>query len=343
MIAAIGAAFLAVSVARGHVTVGDFVLFTAAVTVVQSRLTALLNLAGKVSVTLGVFKHYLAFTAVTDQAGSGQISHHAVQPLQDAVEFRDVWFRYTPDGDWILRAASFRLAAGQTHALVGPNGAGKSTVVKLLLRLFEPTRGQIIWDGIDIRRLDPIALRRRMSGVLQDHVAYELTAVENITVGDIRYLGDTARGRAAADPAGILSAIDRLPGGMDSMLSTSREDKAERTGTTLSGGQWQRIALARALMRRDADLFVLDEPNAGLDPDAEQQLHTALMGIAPGCTRLLISHRLGALRQADQIVVLKAGAVLETGSHDELMTINGEYARLFRLQASGYLESVERQ
>jgi ATP-binding cassette subfamily B protein len=334
VIAAGGAAFLAVSAYRGRVTVGDFVLFTASVTVVQTRLSGLLRLASRVSVSLGAFDNYISFTA---DCRSNESTGNAVAPLRGEIEFRNVWFRYRSESEWVLRDVSLRLAAHCTHSLVGLNGAGKSSLVKLLLRFHEPSRGAIFWDGVDISTLDPIQLRRRMAGVLQDHVGYELSAVENITLGDVEHLGDIDRAREAAGSAGILLAIDQLRDGMDTMLSTSRHDRAGLVGTLLSGGQWQRLALARAMMRNDVDLLVLDEPNSGLDPAAEHELHQQLMGVGTSATRLLISHRLGGLRASDQIIVLDQGTVIERGSHDELMASNGSYARLYALQAETYL------
>lgn len=337
-IAAAGAAFLAIAVARGRVTVGDFVLFTAAVTIVQARLASLLRLAGTVSVSLGVFAYYLAFTADDHRGHTPPITASApVSPLRSGIEFRHVWFRYRADTAWVLRDVSIRLDAGQTHALVGLNGAGKSTLVKLLLRFNEPTRGQILWDNVDVSSMDAESLRRRMAGVLQDYVAYELSAVENITLGNLDHLGDIPSARGAARSAGVLDVIDSLPAGMLSMLSTSRNDRGGKVGTSLSGGQWQRIALARAMMRPDADLLILDEPNSGLDPAAEYDLHTNLMRLGAGRTRLLISHRLGALRAAHQIIVLDHGQVREAGTHEQLMMQSGDYARLFNLQASPYV------
>jgi ATP-binding cassette, subfamily B, bacterial len=337
-IAATGAVVVALAVAHGQITVGDFVLFLAAVAAVQASLSALLRLGGQMSVSLGVFAHYLAFTAPVETPPTALSADRAAPALQSGVELRDVWFRYREDTEWVLRGVSLRLGAGQNHALVGINGAGKSTLVKLLFRFHDPTKGQILWDGIDIAQIDPHALRRRMAGVLQDYFAYELTALENITLGDLDHLGDTTHARRAAQRANVLDVIDSLPVGMNTMLSSRRADNTGRDGVSLSGGQWQRVALARAMMRPHADLLILDEPNSGLDAAAEHELHATLMSLGVGRTRLLISHRLGALRHADQIIVLDQGAVCESGTHQQLMSNAGPYARLFNLQASPYLD-----
>lgn len=340
VVAACGAVVVALAVARGAITVGDFVLFTAAVTVVQAKIVSLANTAGHVGVSLGVFAHFLDFVARSgeqDGQGAGQAAVPA-QPLRQAVELRDVWFRYDEQGDWVLRGLSLRLSAGQTHALVGVNGAGKSTLVKLLLRFYEPDSGEILWDGVDIATMDAASLRARLAGVLQDYVPYELSALENVTIGDLGRFGDRTAARHAAQQARIAETIEALPAGFDTMLSTRRSDEDGAGGVTLSGGQWQRIALARAMMRADADLLILDEPNAGLDPVAERDLHNDLISLGGGRTRLLISHRLGALRHADQIVVLAGGVVSEAGNHDELMAAGGAYCRLFSMQAQPYLD-----
>ncbi|MEP6697913.1 MAG: ABC transporter ATP-binding protein [Pseudonocardiales bacterium] len=339
IVAACGAIAVALAVARGSITVGDFVLFTAAVTAVQGKIVSLANTTGHVAVSLGIFTHFLDFVAASrparDVAGEGIARTEA---LQDAVEFRDVWFRYGEDADWVLRGLSMRLTAGRTHALVGVNGAGKSTMVNLLLRFYQPDRGQILWDGVDIATMDAGSLRARVAGVLQDFVPYELSALENITIGDLRRLGDRDAARQAAERARIAQTIDALPAGFDTMLSTRRSDDEGLDGVTLSGGQWQRIALARAMMRADADLLILDEPNAGLDPVAERDLHSDVIGMGGGRTRLLISHRLGALRHADQIVVLEHGVIREAGTHEALMAARGTYCELFTMQALPYLD-----
>jgi ATP-binding cassette subfamily B protein len=237
----------------------------------------------------------------------------------------------------VLRGVSFTVPAGGSVALVGLNGAGKSTVVKLLCRFYDPTEGAIRWDGVDLRDLAVDDLRSRIGTLFQDFMSYDLTAAENIGLGDLT----AGRDRIAA--AGALSGADAtvrdLPAGYDTLLSRTFFDQADladpRTGVALSGGQWQRVALARAYLRADRDLFVLDEPGAGLDPEAEYEVHRRHRA---GRATLLISHRLNTVRHADHIVVLEDGRVAEEGSHHELVRAGGRYARLFRLQAEGYRE-----
>jgi ATP-binding cassette, subfamily B, bacterial len=333
-----GAAVVSIATAHGKITVGDFVLFTTAVAAVQSRIASVLNLVARLSVGLGIFAHYLELVAQPAERPRGTT---ASGPLRRGIEFRDVWFRYRDGGNWVLRGMNLHLAAGHTHALVGFNGAGKSTIIKLLLRFYEPVHGTILWDGTDIATFDPVTLRRRIAGVLQDAVPYELSVLENITLGDMNHFGDVTRAHEAATRANLLEVIDNLPAGFTTMLSTRRTSDDGDSGVTLSGGQWQRIAVARAMMRTDADLLILDEPNTGLDPAAEHRLHTDLLRLGTRSTRLLISHRLGGLRDADRIVVLNHGTVHEAGTHQELMANRSIYHRLFSMQARGYRNETE--
>jgi ATP-binding cassette subfamily B protein len=239
----------------------------------------------------------------------------------------------------VLRGVSLAVPHGMATALVGLNGAGKSTLVKLLCRLYDPTRGSIHWDGVDLRELSVPQLRDRIGAVFQDYVSYDLSAAENIGLGDVAALADRTRIHAAAERAGIDATLDALPDGYDTMLSREYVDQDVATGVLLSGGQWQRVALARSLMRDGRDLLILDEPSSGLDAAAEHEIHRRLREHRAGTTSVLISHRLGAVRDADQIVVLSGGRVTECGTHEALLAAGGEYARLFHLQADGYRDT----
>lgn len=268
----------------------------------------------------------------------------AVPPLRRGIVFEDVWFRYADQLPWVLQGVDLTLETGRSTALVGLNGAGKSTMVKLVCGLYQPTKGRILWDGLDLATADPQRLRDRIGTVFQDYMTYDLTAHENIAVGSIDRLDDTGATRTAAQRAGIGTELEALPGGYDTMLSRllyrdpTLPDQDEPQ-VVLSGGQWQRLALARMLMRADRDLIILDEPSAGLDAIAEHAVHASVQDAMRDRTRLLISHRLSAVRMADRIAVLGDGRIVEQGDHHTLMSDRGRYADLFTLQASGYLSA----
>ncbi|MFI1869953.1 ABC transporter ATP-binding protein [Streptomyces jumonjinensis] len=330
----------------GNLSVGDITMFVASVAGVQ---TALAALAGQIALThqaLLMFDHYRTVTLSGPELPV-PAAPRPLPALRRGIELRDVWFRYSPDHPWVLRGVDLHLPYGGSMALVGLNGAGKSTLVKLVCRFYDPTRGAVLWDGVDVRDVDPAELRLRIGAVFQDYMHYDMTAAENIALGDLDSLGDHARIRRAATRAGIHRKIATLPGGYDTLLSRlflseSEKDDPE-TGVVLSGGQWQRLALARAFLRDQRDLMILDEPSAGLDAEAEAEIHASLGKYREGRTSLLISHRLGAVRDADIIVVLSDGRVTERGGHTALMASGGEYARLFSLQASGYRAGADQR
>ncbi|SEG59382.1 ATP-binding cassette, subfamily B [Thermomonospora echinospora] len=331
----------AVHAARaGRLTVGDVSMFVAAVAGVQDGLTIVISSVGRTHEALLLFGHYrYVVDAGPDLPEPPPATRRPVRPLRKGVELRDVWFRYGDDLPWVLRGVTMTIPAGRATALVGPNGSGKSTLVKLLCRFYDPTRGAVLWDGVDLRDLPVDELRLRIGTVFQDYMAYELSAADNIGLGNLTELDERDRVVAAARRAGIHDTLAALPRGYDTMLSRafeSPEHDDPGTGVMLSGGQWQRVALARALMRDRTDLLILDEPSSGLDAEAEAEVHQRLREHRAGRTGLLISHRLSAVRDADAIVVLSEGAVVEQGDHDGLLSAGGLYARLFGLQAAGY-------
>jgi ATP-binding cassette subfamily B protein len=333
----------AVNAARtGRLTIGDVSVFVAAVAGTQSTLRSMVRGTATAHQALLTFDHYQAIVSGPPDL-EVRARPAAPAPLRQGIELRDVWFRYSDGHPWVLRGVDLTIPAGAAVALVGLNGAGKSTLVKLLCRFYDPSRGSVRWDGVDLRDLDVERLRARIGAVFQDFMAYDLTARENIGVGDLAALGDLDRVRSAARAANVDEAVAGLPRGYETMLTRiffQHEDRDDpETGVFLSGGQWQRIGLARAFLRRDPDLLILDEPSSGLDAEAEHDIHQRLRRHRSGQASLLISHRLNAVRDADEIVVLADGEVAERGRHDELIAADGRYARLFALQARGYGEA----
>ena len=342
VVSAVALAVFAAQVYGGRGTAGDLVVLMAALASVQSTLSSVISQVASIGELIVMFRHYVDITEV--------IRHPVPTPgvaaprMRRGIELRDVWFRYAPDHDWILSGLDLALPYGRSLALVGDNGAGKSTIVKLLCGFYAPTRGAVLWDGVDIRELDAASMRQRITATFQDFMTYELSAADNIALGDLSALGVPTRVAAAAREVGIDEAIERLPHGYDTLLTRAFSDApggAEPVvGVVLSGGQWQRLALARAVLREDTDLLILDEPSAGLDVYAEHEIHRHLAELRRGRTSVLISHRLNTVRDADVIAVLNGGRVVEQGTHADLMGISGRYAEMFRLQASGYVDDV---
>ncbi|MFF3326397.1 ABC transporter ATP-binding protein [Streptomyces sp. NPDC002889] len=326
------------SAARGTMTVGDVSLLLTAVPAVQSGIGGLASETGQAHHSLMMFRHYMGVVGLGPDLPTPPHASPA-PPLRDAVEFQDVWFRYEEGMPWVLRGVDLRIEAGKALALVGINGSGKSTLVKLLCRFYDPTRGRVLWDGTDLRDIPPAELRRRIAATFQDPMRYELTARENIGVGDPSALDTTHRCEEAARLAGLHEEISRLSHGYATLLSrTFRDEDENGAGAELSGGQWQRMGLARSFLRSDADLLILDEPSSGLDADAEYEIHTRLRARRAGRTSVLISHRLGAVKDADTIAVLEGGRITELGDHQQLLGHGGTYHRLFTLQSRGYRE-----
>jgi ATP-binding cassette subfamily B protein len=251
-------------------------------------------------------------------------------PIREGMVFDNVGFRYPDTDRWAVRGLSFSLNAGETLALVGENGAGKTTIVKLLTRLYDPDEGRILIDGIDLRDIEIDQLRAHIGVIFQDFIRYSFTAAENIGVGRIELGKDRDRIVDAAERSLAAEIIDKLPLAYDQPLG-----KRFVNGRDLSGGEWQKVAIARAYMRQ-ADLIILDEPTAALDARSEAEVFQRFKSLAAGKTAVLISHRFSTVRMADRIIVLSGGKILEAGTHDELVALGGRYAELFELQASGY-------
>ncbi|HEU4572769.1 MAG TPA: ABC transporter ATP-binding protein [Candidatus Limnocylindrales bacterium] len=340
--------YVALQAIAGRLTLGDLTLFTQAATSVQNSVQGLLSGASSMyenNLYLNDLFELLA-TPVGIEGAEGAHRIEAADPAHRAaldpavvrgeLVFEHVTFRYPGRDSDALTDVSFRIAPGETVAVVGRNGAGKSTLIKLVTRLYDPTEGRILLDGVDLRDIEPAVLRRLIGGMFQDYVTYQASAAENIGLGELTRLEDREAVEDAARKGGADSLLDRLPDGWDTPLG-----KWFDGGVELSGGEWQKIALGRAFMR-DARILLLDEPTSALDAQAEFELFARLRSLARGRTAIYISHRFSTVRQADRILFLEHGRLVEQGTHEELMALGGRYAQLFTLQAAAYTgEPVE--
>lgn len=340
-VAGVGIVVIVRAAVAGRVSIGDVSLFIAAIASLQGAFSSVIPQFGRASTSLFLFASYLDIVAPAsprqgDSSAALRLRKEIAPRLRKEIEVRDLWFRYEAGAPWVLKGVNFKVPMNCSVGLVGGNGAGKSTLVRLLLGLYEPDLGSLLWDGLDFASLDIVKLRQHIRAALQDFVGYDLTAAENIGIGDIQHFDDRGRMRGAACLAEVDGAISSLPYGYDTLLSRVFGAEQGNTGTQLSGGQWQRVAIARAVMSSEVDLLILDEPSSGLDPEAEAVILGRLQEHR-NCARLIISHRLSAIRECDLILVLKDGLIVERGTHDELVGAGGSYARLFALQSAGYL------
>jgi len=322
-------AWIAVTAVRRIITLGQMTMYIALFRQGQAAVSAMLAAVGGMyedNLYLSTLYEYLE-TNVPQPAGTAVRGPHP----EDGVRFEDVSFSYPGAEEPALEHVTLHLTPGTSLALVGENGSGKTTLIKLLTRLYAPTAGRILLDGQDLAQWDEGALRERIGVIFQDFARYQMLVGENVGAGDERFFEDEARWRTAADKGRASEFIETLPLGYRTQLG-----KWFRDGRELSGGQWQKIALSRAFMRIRADILVLDEPTAAMDAQAEAEVFEHFRQLARERITILISHRFSTVRMADQIAVLNRGRIVERGSHEELMQLNGRYAHLFTLQARGY-------
>ncbi|HEY0583195.1 MAG TPA: ABC transporter ATP-binding protein, partial [Chloroflexota bacterium] len=306
------ALYIALQAVDGNLTLGDLALYTAAATSVQTSVQGLFTAFSGMYENNLYLDNLYKFLDTEPDVKAPPKPRPLPDKVQGHIEFDHVSFGYPGSEERALDDVSFEIRPGETVAVVGRNGAGKSTLFKLLCRLYDPTDGRILLDGVDIREFNPDDLRKQMSAMFQDYVTYQATAAENIGLGDLSRLEDRTHIEHSARRAGADERIERLPKGYDSPLGRWFDQ-----GVSLSGGEWQKIALARAFMR-EAPILVLDEPTSALDAQAENELFSRLRELAAGRTTLYISHRFSTVRQAGKILLLAHGKLAEHGTHEEL-------------------------
>jgi ATP-binding cassette subfamily B protein len=291
--------------------------------------------AASLSAVSGMYEDNLYLSNLYDYLGQAVPvrlgdAKHGPEP-QRGIEFKNVSFKYPGTNDKALNNISLQIRPGESLALVGENGSGKTTLIKLLTRLYEPTEGHVILDGLDLQQWDVEALRQRIGVIFQDFGRYQFSVGENIGAGDVRYIDDAERWAKAAKTGMAAPFIEDMPDGYDTQLG-----RWFKGGRELSGGQWQKIALSRAFMRSDADILVLDEPTAAMDAASEAAIFDQFQSESHNKMTILISHRFSTVRAAKQIIVIHDGEIVEQGTHESLVAMNGQYAHLFKLQARAY-------
>ena len=322
-------AWIAFAAVASRITLGQMTMYLMLFRQGQSAVSSILSAIGGMyedNLYLSTLYEYLE----TPVASSKSNGVRGPQP-GDGVRFEGVSFTYPGASQAALRDIDLHIHPGESLALVGENGSGKTTLIKLLTRLYSPDEGRILLDGLDLKEWDENALRERIGVIFQDFSRYQFLVGENIGVGDVRYFEDRERWREAAQKGMADSFIKDLLPGYDTQLG-----KWFKNGQELSGGQWQKIALSRAFMRTEADILVLDEPTAAMDAGAEAKIFEHFRKLTQNRIAILISHRFSTVRMANQIIVIENGRIIERGTHEQLMQLDGHYAKLFSLQAAGY-------
>lgn len=323
-------AYIAWRTVRGDFSIGDLTFLAGSFRRLRQLLESLLSGFSQVASQALYLDDLYSFFRIEPEIHSKPDAIPVPNPINEGFVFENVGFRYEGAERWALRGLSFELHAGEVLALVGENGAGKTTLVKLLARLYDPDEGRILLDGRDLRDYDMEGLRASIGVIFQDFVRYHLTVAENIGVGQIDEMFDRPRIEQAAHRGMADEVIAGLPKGFDQIIGRRFKD-----GVDLSGGEWQKVAIARAYMR-DAQVMILDEPTAALDARSEFEVFERFKELSDNRTAVLISHRFSSVRMADRILVLADGKVESSGTHEQLMAQGGRYAELFELQASGY-------
>ncbi|PZA00277.1 ABC transporter ATP-binding protein [Gammaproteobacteria bacterium 2W06] len=322
-------AWIVVTTVAGRITLGQMTMYLSVFRQGQSAVSASLTaISGMYEDNLYLSNLY-EYLEQPVSVGQGEATAGDIPG--DGLRFESVSFRYPGSDSDALSDVSLHLTPGRSIALVGSNGSGKTTMIKLLAGLYAPTAGRILLDGTDLRDWDSAALRERIGIIFQDFMRYQLPVGENIGAGDVAHFQDEERWQRAAQKGLAETFIEEIPGGYHAQLG-----RWFRDGRELSGGQWQKIAVARAFMREGADVLVLDEPTAAMDAAAEAEIFEHFRTLTEDRMAILISHRFSTVRMADEILVVDAGHIIERGDHESLLAADGHYARLFRLQAAGY-------
>lgn len=314
----------------GKMSVGTLTFLTGAIAGASSNLQMIFSTFSSIADQSLFLTDLLEFFALRPLVTSKPDAIRAPRPIKEGIEFKDVSFSYPGSTRLVLKNLNLRVAPGERIALIGENGEGKTTIVKLITRLYDPTVGKVLLDGLDLREYDLEDYSSQIAVIFQDFMRYDMTAWENIAMGQISERKNMASIELAARKSLAESVVAKLPLGYDQMLGRRFE-----TGVDLSGGEWQRIALARAYLR-NAQLLVLDEPTAALDARSEHEVFERFAELTQGKMALLISHRFSTVKMADRIVVLEKGQIAEEGRHEQLMARGGRYAAMFEMQASSY-------
>jgi ATP-binding cassette subfamily B protein len=316
--------------ATGSLTIGKMIFLTGAIMQASSNIQQVFSTLSSIADQALFLTDLLAFFEMRPTIRSKPNCLLAPRPIVRGFEFRNVSFHYPGNPRLVLNRLDFHLRAGERVALIGENGEGKTTLVKLMTRLYDPVEGQVLLDGVDLRDYSLEDLYREIGVIFQDFMRYEMTARENIAVGRIDQVDNLPLLMAAADKSMANEVIARLPRDYEQMLGR-RFDK----GVDLSGGEWQKVALARAYLR-DAQVLILDEPTAALDARSEFEVFHRFAELTAGKTALFISHRFSTVRMADRIIVLQHGKIAEDGNHEGLLNLGGRYAEMFEMQAASY-------